>query len=182
MRVRPLGYCIPASLGCPFLGELQLILEQLLQPKGKLLKGTLAQQDAAQTTPPQISFFCCQLQPCLEWGRRKGGFLSLLEMSIKSQNSGDADVHQREDSREDHAGRTNQSSCSGQAGTQREHQGTATFAHTPSLLQAQNPSLSVCASRFQHKGLSGTDRLSCSLWTALQESWMMVGKQQKINK
>lgn len=57
-----------------------------------------------------------------------------------------------------------------QAGTQREHQGTATFADTRSLLQAQNPNLSVCASRFQHKGLSGTDRLSCRLQTTLQES------------
>lgn len=50
-----------------------------------------------------------------------------------------------------------------QTGTQRQHQGIATFADTPSLLQAQNPNLSACASHFQHKGLHHTDRPSCSL-------------------
>lgn len=113
---------VTASLplwAAPFWVSYNSFSEQLLQPKGKLLKETLAQQDAAQTTPPQISFFRCQIHSCLGWGRSKGVFLSLLEMSIKSQNSDDADVHKREHSRSFtrcHAGKTNQSCSSGQAG------------------------------------------------------------------
>lgn len=54
--------------------------------------------------------------------------------------------------------------------SQREHQGTATFADTLSLPQAENPNLSVSASRFQHKGLHCTDTLSCNLQATLQKS------------
>lgn len=54
--------------------------------------------------------------------------------------------------------------------TQREHQGTATFADTLSPPQAENPNLSVSASRFQHRGLRRTDILSCNLQATLQKS------------
>ena len=54
--------------------------------------------------------------------------------------------------------------------TQREHQGTATFADRLSPPQAENPNLSVSASRFQHKGLRCTDILSCNLQVTLQKS------------
>lgn len=57
-----------------------------------------------------------------------------------------------------------------QTATQREHQGTATFADTLSPPQAENPNLSVSALRFQQKGLRRTDTLSCNLRATLQKS------------